>query len=77
MAKKVQSKKRKPTIGEMIRKTRERKKISAITLARDCEVTRAAIYQWEASDRLLDKNLRRLADALGVNIDRLRAINDP
>jgi len=64
-----------PTIGEVIKQARLRKKLSADEVAELCNVSRSLIYTWESSDFILPKNFAVLRKALGLTLRELRAAN--
>lgn len=67
--------KRETKIGDILRRARKRKKMLADEVAARCNVTRSRYYQWEASNRILNKNLPALAATLDLSIDYLRRVN--
>ena len=62
-------------IGDVIRRARERKGLSADELGALCNVSRAAVYQWEAAHRIVPKNLGALSAALGLTVKYLERVN--
>lgn len=54
------------TIGEVIKRARERRGLTADEVAAKCNVARSSVYQWEASSYILPKNFKALAPVLGV-----------
>ncbi len=63
------------TIGEVIRKARERKKLTADEVAERCHVARSSVYQWEASTFIMPKHFWVLAPVLGLTEKYLHRVN--
>lgn len=63
------------TIGDVIKRARIRKRLTADDVAKACNVSRSRIYQWESADFVLPKNFPALSAALGISIRRLRETN--
>lgn len=62
-------------IGRLIKKARVRMHLRAEDVAEACNVSRSRVYQWEASETLLKKNLKPLSDALNIPLPRLQREN--
>lgn len=62
-------------IGEVIKKARVRKKLTADEVGDECNVSRSRVYQWEAAEFIMPKNLPGLARALGLSMKRLKSAN--
>ena len=65
----------KRSIGDVIKKAREKKELRADAVAVLCYVSRARVYQWEKDTYIHPKNLLFLAEALGLKLKYLQAIN--
>lgn len=65
----------KKSIGEVIKKARTRKKLTADAVGEECNVSRSRVYQWEAAAFIMPKNLPGLAKALGLSLLTLRRAN--
>lgn len=63
------------TIGDVIRRRRMRKKLTADDVAKLVNVSRSRIYQWESASFIMPKNLPGLSVALGISERRLKAAN--
>lgn len=68
-------KRKKPKIGEIIKGARVRLQLKAEEVAEGCNVSRSRVYQWEASDHILPKNLSPLSCVLGIPVEKLREAN--
>jgi transcriptional regulator with XRE-family HTH domain len=68
-------KKPKPKIGDVIKKARMRKKLTADDVAKKVNVSRSRVYQWEAAGFVMPKNLQGLSDVLGISLRRLKSVN--
>jgi transcriptional regulator with XRE-family HTH domain len=66
---------KKPTIGEVLKRARQRKNLTADDVAALCNVSRSRVYLWEASDFVLPKNFAILSKVLGISERRLRSLN--
>lgn len=62
-------------IGELIKRARLRKKLSAEAVAEACNVSRSRVYQWEAGDYVMPKNFAGLEQALGLSQRTLKSVN--
>lgn len=62
-------------IGHLIKRIREKRKVSAYEVAHECKVTRGRIYQWEEARYILPKNFAGLARALQISVKTLEAAN--
>jgi transcriptional regulator with XRE-family HTH domain len=62
-------------IGEVIKRAREKKGMSADDVAAACYVARSTVFLWEASDFIMPKNLRILAPVIGLSFKYLNRIN--
>lgn len=62
-------------IGDVIKRARERKELTADEVAALCNVSRAMVYQWEGSSFILRKNFPALSAALGISIKHLNRVN--
>lgn len=62
-------------IGRLIKKARVKIGLRADDVAEACNVSRSRVYQWEASETLLKKNLKPLSDALNIPLTRLQREN--
>jgi transcriptional regulator with XRE-family HTH domain len=62
-------------IGRLIKQARVRMRMRAEDVAEACNVSRSRVYQWEASESLLRKNLKPLSDALNIPLTRLQREN--
>lgn len=65
----------KQKIGELLKRAREHRKLSADDVARQCNVSRSRVYQWEAQNYVFPKNLPALSAVLHIPIKRLKATN--
>lgn len=72
---KAAKRRKKENIGELIKTKRLRLKLTADDVAALCNVSRARVYQWEAADYVLTKNLPALSEVLRIPLGRLRAVN--
>lgn len=55
-------------LGQVIRATRRRRKLTVVDVAARCNVTRGIVHVWERQDYILPKNLPALAKALNVPV---------
>lgn len=62
-------------IGEVLKRAREKKGLSADEVAALCNVSRSRVYQWEGSDFILRKNFPALSAALDLSIKYLNRVN--
>lgn len=66
---------KKKHIGKLIKEARKQKRLRADDVAVFCNVSRSRVYQWEAADSILPKNLKSLSVALRVPVGVLSAAN--
>lgn len=59
------------TFGATIRNARELVGLTQLQLAERLGVTQQAVTQWEAGANLQERTLRRVADALGCDVELL------
>jgi transcriptional regulator with XRE-family HTH domain len=65
----------KKKIGEIIKRARTRKNLTADAVGEECNVSRSRVYQWEAASFIMPKNLPALARALGLSERTLKRAN--
>lgn len=70
-----QRRKKKETIGQVIKAARKRLKMKAEDVAQECNVSRSRLYKWEAEKYIMPKNLGALSRVLRVPRRKLEAVN--
>lgn len=63
------------TIGQMLKRAREKKGLKVDDIAAACYVTRGRYYQWEAGNYIHPKNLPYLAQVFGLKLKTLQDVN--
>lgn len=66
---------RQRSLGQLIRDTRQRRRITVVDLAAKCNVTRGQVHNWERDTYILPKNLDALARALNLPVASLWQAN--
>jgi hypothetical protein len=62
-------------VGDIIKSARKKQNKRADEVAKACDVSQECVFLWERRTYIIDKNLPKIAKALGISLRRLKIAN--